>query len=141
MDAAAREQRLRLALWGLAAAILVVTPVELVLTEHFEPGPQLVPYVLSVLGLGSVGAAGLRPGQGTLRAARWAMGLLIAGSVFGCWEHLEHNFGFAVEIAPNGSFAEHAKEAVLGSNPLLAPGIYGLAGLCGLAAGWRHPRA
>lgn len=139
MDAAARERRLRAALWGLAAAILVVAPVELLLTEHTEPGPQLIPYVLSVLGLGSAAAGAFRPSPTSLRISRVVSGILIAGAGFGCWEHLEHNYAFAVEIAPSGTFSEHAIEAILGANPLLAPGIYGLAGLCALAAAWAHP--
>ncbi len=141
VDAAGRETRLRQALWAIAASICVVAPVELALSEHWEPGPQLIPFALSAVGLVAITAATLRPGPTTLKASRWGMAVLLAGAAFGVWEHLEHNFEFAAEIAPNAQFGELAIEALMGANPLLAPGIFGVAALCGLAAAWAHPLA
>lgn len=128
------ESRLRTAVWAIAALVCVGTPIELLLTGHWEPGPQLIPFALSIAGLVAIGFAALRPSVATFRAARWTMGLLCAGGLFGMWEHLEHNWTFAAEIDPEAGVSSLVLEAVAGANPLLAPGIFVVIGLLGFAA-------
>ena len=134
-----RETRLRHVLWAVTGLICVFAPIELWITGHIEPGPQLIPFVLSGLGLVAVFAGAFRPSPRSLKGTRWVMAAMLLGSVFGVWEHLEHNFEFAAEIAPNAGFQELAIEAVMGANPLLAPGIFAVAAICGWAAAWAHP--
>lgn len=96
---------------------------ELALTGHWESAVQLVPFVLALVGMVGAGL-GLADARGTTVIG----GLLVAGGLFGIWEHLEHNYGFASEIAPTAGFGELVPEALTGANPLLAPGAYILAG-------------
>lgn len=133
------EARLRGALWALAAAILLGTPAELALMEHWEEPPQWIPFGLSVLGLLAIAAGALAPSRATVKAARWVLGLCAAGGLFGMFEHLEHNAGFAMEIDSTLGGSALVVEAITGANPLLAPGIFVVAALAGLAATWGHP--
>jgi hypothetical protein len=133
------EQRLRTFLLVTTAGICVFTVAELWLTEHMESAIQLIPFVLCGVGLIAVLAALFRPRRGTLWTLRLVMALLIAGSLFGIWEHLEGNIGFALEIRPTATTSEVLVEALKGANPLLAPGILGLAGMLALAATYAHP--
>lgn len=133
------EQRLRQVIWGAALAILVGTPAELVLTEHWGDPPQWIPFGLSAVGLLAIGAAWLRPSPGTLKALRWAMAVLAMGGIFGMWEHVEHNYAFAAEIGPTKAVTAWMIEAVWGANPLLAPGIYVVAAGLGWGGSLSHP--
>ncbi len=132
------EARLRGALWAVVAAICVGTPLELLLLEHWGSPIQAVPFALSALGLLAAAAVLLRPGPTTIKASRWAMALVGLGGLFGTWEHLEHNAEFAVEIDSTIGGSALLVEALTGANPLLAPGIFCLAALAGLAATWNQ---
>lgn len=55
-------------------------------------------------------------------------------------EHIEHNLAFELEIRPNATTGDVFFEALSGANPLLAPGILGLAAIVALAATYYHPQ-
>lgn len=133
------ERRLRVFLLGLAGFMCAGTVVELLLAKHTETAIQLIPFVLCGLGLIAVIAALLRPRRGTLVALRVVMGLLIAGSLLGVYEHVEHNLEFALEIRPNAALSDIWFKGLSGANPLLAPGILSLAAVIAIAATYYHP--
>ena len=133
------EQRLRTFLLVLAGWLCVGTIIELLLVGHTETVVQFIPFVLCGAGLVAVVAALLRPRRGTLCALRGIMVLLLAGSLFGIYEHVEGNLAFALEIRPGAAVSAVWTEALTGAAPLLAPGILGLAALLALAATYAHP--
>ena len=139
MSAEIVVQRLRRFLLVLAGSLCIGTVVELLLVEHREDLVQFIPFVLSGLGLIAVLTALLRPQRATLRTLQIVMGLNILGSLFGVYEHVEHNMAFAMEIRPNTTTSAAFWEALSGANPLLAPGILALAAMIALAATYYHP--
>ena len=132
-------QRLRLFLLALSGALCVGTIVELSLIGHWEDLPQFLPFILCTLGLGVVVAMLLRPQARTIRVLRWIMGITFAGSLFGVFEHIEHNFSFALEIQPNATVGQIFFDALGGANPLLAPGMLAVAAMLAMAATYYHP--
>lgn len=133
------EQRLRLFQLILAGFIFIGTPLELWLTEHFESPPQVIPFILCGLGLLAVMVVLWRPQRATLLALRGVMGLVFLGSLFGVFEHVEHNMAFELEIRPNAIPSDLIFEALRGVNPLLAPGILALAAIIAVVATYYHP--
>lgn len=113
------EARLRRALKLAAAAVFVMTPLELVFTEHVQSTLQLFPFIASGLGLG---ALVLSRGS-TVRVARVLLVLVCLVGVLGMWEHFEHNLGFEREIHPNLGTKDAMWSALFGAGPALAPGI------------------
>src|SRR5690242_1604697 len=91
MDTTTIEQRLRTFLLALAGFMCLGTVAELALAEHTKTLVQLTPFVLCGVGLVTVIVALLRPRRETLIALRVVMGLLMAGSLFGIYEHLANN--------------------------------------------------
>lgn len=139
MSAEIVVRRLRRFLLVLAGSLCIGTVVELLLVEHRENLVQLIPFVLSGLGLIAVLTVLFRPQRTTLRALQIVMVLNILGSLFGVYEHVEHNMAFALEIRPNTTTSAAFWEALSGANPLLAPGILALAAMIALAATYYHP--
>ena len=130
------ESRLRRALRLAAAAVFVVTPLELILTEHTGSAIQYLPFAACAVGLVALWAVGQ---VGSLRRTGQALLALVAGvSALGCWEHIEHNYAFVSEIRPNAETGEVVFEALFGASPLLAPGILALAAALAWASGLRH---
>ena len=139
MDAESINHRLRLFLLALAGFIFVGSVVELALEGHRASPVQWIPFVLSGLGIVTVTAVLISPARSTIWGLRGAMGLAFLGSLFGMFEHIEHNLAFALEIRPNATVSDVFFEALRGANPLLAPGILALAALLALAATYYHP--
>ena len=136
LSAAARYRRFLL---GTAALVFAGTVVELWLVGHYEEWIQWVPFVLCAVGLGAVAAVRFAPTPGRLGAARVALGLVVAGGLFGVYEHFEHNYAFEQEIRPGASTGALLAEAVRGASPLLASGILVLAAALAFAATlWRE---
>lgn len=131
--------RLRTFLLAIAACMALGTILELVLTEHWEGPAQLLPFVLCGLSFLVILAVLIRPRHSSIRAMRWVTGITFLGSLFGIFEHIEHNFGFALEIRPNATANDVFWDALGGANPLLAPGILALLALLALAASYYHP--
>lgn len=132
-------QQLRRFLLGVVAAILVITPFELVLLEHTEELLQWIPFVVSGLGLLAVGGVWFVPGTTSLKIFRWVMAAVALSSFAGVYLHFSNNLSFTREINPSFTLMESLWPAIKGSNPLLAPGIMFLAGVLGLGAIYRHP--
>ncbi|MFK7931421.1 MAG: hypothetical protein AB8H79_24795 [Myxococcota bacterium] len=123
---------------GITAVGLAGTPVDLALTGHYGSPPQIIPFVLCGLGLIAVIVAAVRPMKPTIWALRGVMGLVVAGSLFGVWEHIEHNAEFTAEILPNASGLELAADVLTGANPILAPLALLLLATLGIASTWRQ---
>jgi len=132
-------QRLRQFLLGVVALIFAMTIFELILLNHTEELLQWVPFVVSAVGLITVGAAWFSPGRITITALRWVMVVVALSSFVGVYLHFSGNLAFTMEINPSFSVADAIWPAMKGSYPLLAPGILFLAGILGLAVTYRHP--
>jgi hypothetical protein len=130
--------RLRRFLLVFSVLLLGGSLVELFLVEHTEDAVQLIPFALCGLGALSALAALLKPGRATMWALRVCMLLVVAGSLFGVYEHVTHNFEFQKEVNPNATTGEMVRGALGGGNPLLAPGILAAAAVLALAATYRQ---
>lgn len=139
MNDAVIVRRLRQFLLGTVALMCLATVGELVLEEHTENAIQLIPFALCGFGLAAVLALALWPRRATVWGLRGAMGVMGLGSLMGLYEHLANNVAFELEIRPGAAASAVLAEALKGANPLLAPGILGLAALIGLAATYYHP--
>jgi hypothetical protein len=131
--------RLRRFLLLTSALLLAGTVAELLLVGHAGSAVQLLPFALCGAGLVVLLSASLRPRRGALVGLRACMVLVAAGSLYGVYEHVEHNVAFQREIQPGATAGELMKAAVGGANPLLAPGILALAAALALAATYQHP--
>lgn len=132
-------QRLRIFLLLVSGLLCIGTIVELSLIEHWESWAQQLPLVLCGLGLIVVILVFIRPQHNTIRLLRWVMGIAFVGSLFGIYEHIEHNIGFALEIQPNATIGDVFLPALGGVNPLLAPGTLAFAAAIAIAATYYHP--
>jgi hypothetical protein len=65
------------------------------------------------------------------------MVLVALGSLFGIYEHVEGNIGFAREIQPNSPTFQLVMSGLRGANPLLAPGTLAVAAVLALSATYR----
>ena len=131
--------RLRRFLIGLAGLIFLVTPVELIASDHTRTPTQWIPYGLCGLGLLCAAVIWRAP---SMRAGRMVRALLIViglGAAYGTLEHVEKNIAFALEIHPDLGGLELAARALGGANPLLAPGILAIGAVLALAAALSAP--
>ena len=133
------EQQLRTFLLTTSGLIFALTPIELLVTEHYQDVVQWSPFVFCGLGLMVVIPAILRPTRPVILAVRVVVLILVLGSLFGLYEHIEHNIAFEREIRPAAGTPEIVWEALFGASPLLAPAILGLGAALALAATYRHP--
>ena len=133
------ERRIRLFNLWLAGFIFVGTPVELWLTDHMGSFVQWIPFILSALGVLGVLAVLLKPQRRAIRGFQIVALLILLGSLFGVFEHVEHNIEFALEIRPTAVMRYVWTEGFTGANPLMAPGILALGALMGLVATYGHP--
>lgn len=110
------------------------TVAELVLTEHWGDGLQLVPFAMAAVVL-AYAVALLRAGSATVRGVRPAMAAVMLSGVAGAVLHARGNRAFELEVHPDAAAAAQLVAAITGVAPLLAPGILGLlAALVWLAA-------
>ncbi|HEU4595174.1 MAG TPA: hypothetical protein VFS10_08375 [Pyrinomonadaceae bacterium] len=130
--------RLRRFLLAFSVLLLGGSLVELFLVEHTEDAVQLIPFALCGLGALAALAALFKPRRATLLALRACMLLVVAGSLFGIYQHVSHNYAFQQEVNPNATGGELLRGALGGANPLLAPGILAVAAVLALAAAYRH---
>lgn len=132
-------RRLRLFLLGLSVALLCGAVVELLMVEHTEDPPQLIPFVLCASGAAAAVAAMARPRRATMWVLRVASALLVLGSLLGVYLHLNGNMELQRELSPNAAPGAIIWGALSGGNPLLAPGVLAIAALLALAATYQHP--
>ncbi|MBK9749202.1 MAG: hypothetical protein IPO91_20815 [Chloroflexi bacterium] len=132
-------ERLRRLLIGLAVFLVAGTLGELLVIEHFQATEQYIPIVMCVVALLALGAAIVRPQRWTLQAMRLVMLGMGLVSLLGLYYHVTGNFAFELEIRPNATIGEVFLDALGGANPLLAPGILGIAAVLALASTYYHP--
>lgn len=133
------NHRLRIFLMAVSIFMFAGTVIELLLVEHMESVVQLIPYFLSALGVISAIVFLVRPQRRTIWSLRGVMIVVVLGSLFGIYEHVEHNLEFALEIRPNAVASDVWLQALDGANPLLAPGMLAVAALLAMAATYYHP--
>ena len=131
--------RLRTFLLAMAIFLFAGTVVELIFQEHTGEPQQIIPFILSGLGIAALTAVLIRPRHSTLVALRVSMLLAILGSAVGLFIHLSANLGFVQEIQPNATSAQLITETLHGAAPILAPGMLAVAALLALAATYRLP--
>jgi len=139
MESQTLIQRYRRFLLLMAAFLFAGTVVELIFQEHTGEPLQLIPFILSGLGIAALVAVLIRPQHSTLLALRGSMLLAILGSAVGLFLHLSANLGFAQEIQPNATTIQLISETLHGASPILAPGMLAVAALMALAATYQHP--
>ncbi len=139
MSAEIIVERLRRLLIGLAVFMVVGTLGELIVIEHYQQTEQYFPIVMSVVALLALGAASIRPQRWTLLALRAVMIALGLVSLLGLYYHVTGNFTFELEIRPNATLGDVFLDALGGANPLLAPGVLGIAAVLALASTYYHP--
>lgn len=138
MSTAEVLRRLRLFLLALSSLLFAGTLLELSLVNHTEDAIQWLAFVLAGLGLLLALVVIARPARVMVSVLRWSMLLVIAGSLFGIYEHVSNNVAFEREIQPNATSSQLMWKGVSGANPLLAPGTLAIAGLLSLAATYKH---
>lgn len=131
--------RLRSFLLVLSGAVMGGALIELWFTGHTEKPVQLIPFVLCGLGILTIFAVMFTPQRSTLNVLRSSMGVILLGSLFGSYEHIANNVAFQLEIHPDLTTMQKIAAGLGGANPLLAPGILGIAALIALAATYYHP--
>jgi len=139
MNAVTFERWMRRFLLIIVECLCVGTVIELYLEKHYKETNQLIPFVLCALGFVSVLAVQIRPSRKTIWFLRIVMIAVILGSLLGGYFHLASNIDFQVEMRPNQSAVDSFFAALMGTAPLLAPGMLGLAGVLALAATYYHP--
>ncbi len=112
---------------------------ELVLLEHYEDAPQLIPFgLLSVTLL--VAAWHWRDGtRRSLRAFQSVMLLLVIAGPVGVVLHVKGNFEAEREFNPSLLGLDLWLEVIRGEAPMLSPGTLVQLGLLGLLYAFRHP--
>jgi hypothetical protein len=138
MSAEAILLRLRQFLIIISAGAFVMTVTELFFLSHWTEAIQYLPFLLSALGLGTLGLAYFRSTRRTLLILRWSMMIIAVCSLIGFYEHMENNFEFNKEIRPNATMQQSIMATLEGANPVLAPGILTLGAVIGLAATYQH---
>ena len=130
--------RLRRFLLALSALLFGGTVIELWLVNHTEDLVQWLPFVLCGVGLFVVVAVLIRPRGATVMSLRAWMLIVVAGSLFGIYQHVTNNIAFEREIYPKAPTMWLMRKALGGANPLLAPGMLAVAALLALAAIYKH---
>jgi hypothetical protein len=133
------EDRLRMFLLALAAAMCLGTIAELALANHTKQAIQWLPFGLCAAGLVAVAAAWLRPTRASLWALRLVMGAAAVGSVIGGLEHISSNLEVVRETKPGLTLLPALWLAAHGAAPLLAPGVLAVAACVAMAATYSHP--
>lgn len=112
---------------------------ELVLLEHYEDTPQLVPFGLLVLTLLTTAWHWLDGRKRSLRAFQAVMLLLVIAGPVGVFLHLKGNYEMEREFDPSLLGLDLWTSVFRGEAPALAPGTLVQFGLLGLLYAYRHP--
>lgn len=138
MNATETLRQLRRFLLVLSIVLFVGALAELWLVGHTEDTLQWAPFVLSIGGAIVAGLFLVAPGAGTSRVLRAWMLLVFLGTLVGIYLHVEGNFNFEREIAPQTPASQLIWKSLEGGNPLLAPGVLAVAGILAVAATYRY---
>lgn len=131
-------RRLRRFLLLLTVSLFAGALVELWLVGHTEDVIQLVPFVLSVVGIVVCALVFFWPSTGTIQVMRIWMAVIILGTLLGVYLHIEGNVAFEREVDPQATTSKLILQGLGGGNPLLAPGILAIAALIAAAATYRY---
>ena len=133
------EVPIRRALLAILVFGLVGTEVELFLLKHTDGFWQLVPVALVGATLLLAIWVAVQPSPASLGTLRAVMGVFLIAGIIGVVQHFTGNVGYEKESNPGLGGAELYKAALMGSTPLLAPGVMLQLGLIGLLYTYRHP--
>ena len=131
-------RRLRRLLLLLTISLFAGALVELWLVGHTEDVIQLVPFVLSVVGIVVCLLVFFWPSPGTIQVMRIWMAVVVLGTLLGIYFHIEGNVEFEREVDPQATTSKLILQGLGGGNPLLAPGILAVAALLAAAATYRY---
>ncbi len=112
---------------------------ELVLLEHYDDVPQLIPFGLLVLTLASTAWHWIDGRKGSLRVFQAVMLLLVLAGPVGMLLHLKGNYEMEREFDPALLGLDLWLAVVRGEAPALAPGTLVQFGLLGLLYAYKHP--
>lgn len=133
--------RLRKFLLLLTVSLFAGALVELWLVGHTEDVIQLVPFVLSVVGIVVSLLVFFRPSTGTVQVMRIWMAVVVLGTLLGIYFHIEGNVAFEREVDPQATTSKLFLQGLGGGNPLLAPGILAIAAVLAVAATYRYQQS
>ena len=131
-------RRLRKFLLLLTVLLFAGALAELWLVGHTEDVIQLIPFLLSVVGIVVSLLVFIWPSSGTIQVMRIWMAVIVLGTLLGVYFHIEGNVMFHREVDPNATTSQLVWEGLGGGNPLLAPGILAVAALLAVAATYGH---
>src|SRR5262245_13269606 len=136
-DAAARLRQSMLALLVLG---LVGVTIELVLLQHYDSVPQIIPFLTIGFALASVIWHIASGSATTVRALQMVMVAMVVAGIVGIVLHYRGSLAFQLDIDPSQSnWSLFTKTIRAKAPPALAPGAMAQLGLLGLAYTWRHP--
>ena len=118
---------------------LVGTATELLLLEHTEKLPQLIPLGLIAIGLVVLGWRFVDPRPASMRVLRGTMILFVVSGLVGILLHYRGNVEFELEMYPSLQGLALFRKAIQGATPALAPGTMIQLGLIGWTYTYRHP--
>ena len=121
-------------LLAIFTAGLLGTAAELLLLEHFEDWPQLIPLALIALGLGVVAWYWTSGNEASTKAFGTVIALFVFAGILGVILHYRGNVEFEKERAPELHGLALFWEAIRGATPALAPGSMILLAAIGYAA-------
>ena len=133
------EEKLRRLLLAVLSFSTAGSLIDLVLLEHTEDLPQLIPLVLLAASLAAIGLLVVKPSATGIRAFQGLMLLFLVSGVVGLYWHYIANVEFELEMYPTRGGFELFWESLKGATPALAPGVMSALGLTGLVYTFRHP--
>lgn len=138
MSAERTLARIQAFLMAFSSFILAGSLLELSFSQHTKEPVQLIPFFLAGIGLAANLVVWLHPKRWSLQVLRLVMGVVTAGSIIGVGIHIARNVAFLIEVKPNATWLQMLSGGLGGPNPLLAPGILGMAAILALTATY-HP--
>lgn len=123
-------QRVLLAIWVFG---LLGVAAELVLLEHYEDLPQLIPFAVIAMAIAAAGWMIARPGRAAMRAFTTVVALLGLSGLVGLILHYRGNVEFERERDPALAGLGLVWESLTGATPALAPGTMILFAFIGYA--------
>jgi predicted CDP-diglyceride synthetase/phosphatidate cytidylyltransferase len=127
-------RRLRRFLLALSIVLFLGALTELWLVAHTQDVVQWLAFVFAIIGGVSALLVLLKLNGTTIRLMRVCMFVVLAGSLFGIYQHISGNIAFEREIRPNSSTNRLISRGLRGGNPLLAPGVLAVAAVLALGA-------
>lgn len=112
---------------------LMGTGAELLLLEHTQDWWQLIPVLLTGMGLAALAWFGLSGSQISKQTFRILLAFFIISGILGFALHFNGNMAFELEMYPSMKGTKLVWETLKGATPVLAPGTMIATGLIGWA--------